>query len=284
MLDRLPVRSLSFDLKARSGVTLPGFVGPLLRGALGAALARADDGAAFAALFAESRRGAADAPRPWRLLAPALRLGTTGRPEAMRLRAGDTLCFGITLFGATTADSRAIASAVELLAWRGLGPARAPFVLAEVYDVPPRGEESPALSGARFTLRVETPLRLARRRGELEKPTLGSLAAAAAERLRRLAGAAGDESAPCELPSPRVTRDAGTKAERPEPREDLARVSLGRWSSRQQRWYPLDGHVGELHAEHAPPELLGALRAAAVLGVGKGTTSGLGRVELEEAP
>ena len=306
MMDRLPVRSLTFDLRARAGSTLPGFLGPLLRSALGAALAQAaregdagggegsgDDALeAFRALFSESKRGHADSPRPWRLVAPTLHLGATGRPEATRLRAGSPLTFGVSLFGAAEAHGPALCEAVERLAWRGLGPARAPFDLAGVTDTTGRDEQDVRQRGpatgkgdkSTLTMRAATPLRLARRRGDPEEPSVGSVAGAAAERLRRLVNASGGGDTPAEPFSTTGARPPDTRAERLKARASFARVRLGRWSSRQGRWYPLDGHMGEAHVEQAPVEIAEALRAAAMLGVGKGTTNGLGRVVLEELP
>jgi hypothetical protein len=64
--------------------------------------------------------------------------------------------------------------------------------------------------------------------------------------------------------------------------DDTRWVSFSRYSASQRREIPLGGLVGSITFEGVTPRLLALLRAAEVMGAGKGGTIGLGRLVVTE--
>lgn len=62
----------------------------------------------------------------------------------------------------------------------------------------------------------------------------------------------------------------------------LSRLAARRYSHRQQSSISVSGVVGEIMVRNCPPDLRTVLHAGEILGVGKGTSMGLGRIQVEE--
>jgi hypothetical protein len=219
--------------------------------------------------------------------------------EERTLEPGDELAFDLLLFGEAAELQGFVLVALERMAVGGLGKHRARFRLERVrwrsgdgawQDGYCRGERAwqgvpaVALPGpghsdrGGLTLRFETPTRF-KNSGRLSDDfTFRNLAF---RMLRRLL-----ELAHFHVPEVEVDwhfRPYLEKANRVRVvRRDLRWWDWERWSQRQRTSMRLGGFLGELEIEGELEPFLPLLAAAEVFHVGKGTTFGLGKVQVVE--
>lgn len=288
--------TLRFSLVADGGFAAPAFDGSMLRGAFGHALRRLvcvmrrrscegcplSGGCLYIRLF-ETRPAADEGahisrpPHPY-VIAANLR-SRRGEPTKQ-------LDFAIRLFGRALGDAPFVARAIEEAAARGLGRERTRFRLARILangaeqsgypTLAPEAPPPPAPRRAR--LRFVTPLRIEEKGRPLDAAALdGPALGRALIRRARLMSAFHGEGGP----APDRARLAA-EAERLRLEDAaLAWRRLQRHSSRQKARQAIGGIVGEatLDFSEAPAlqELAGWLP---VMHLGKGTSMGLGRVEI----
>ena len=307
----LPYLRLRFTLRSEGEAVLPPFKGSLLRGAFGHALRRAvcayGPGQECAACplrrlcvytrlfetFIEEApppflRGLDTAPRPY-VFEPL-----TG---ARDFAPGDPLAFDLLLFGQAVELQAYVLLAVERMAAAGLGSGRFPFVLDEARALDPagvwqtlyrKGRATPraplppspppaGLEGDRAVLRFVTPTRLKVRSQLAETLRVRDLVFAMLRRTLEILhfhhpGAALDWNLRPLLDAASALQVTATR---------LTWRDLTRYSNRQQRKTPLGGFTGTLTLEGDLPPFARLLRTAEILHVGKGTTFGLGRLQIE---
>ncbi len=308
----IPYLRLRATLTAHTQARLPPFKGSLLRGAFGHALRRTvctmgpqqpcascprRPDCVYPHLFEcliEERTppfigGLPAAPRPF-VFEP--------RSDACDYRPGDELGFDLLLLGRGVELQAFAVQAIERMAATGLGARRAPFRLATVdYRSPDgtwgrgyrqregrwNGPAAPSLPpdggtvlGERRTLRFLTPTRIkvkGRLAIRLSFPTL------ALRMLRRTL-----ELAHFHVPGAAIDWQTEPFLERAEEvRIADSRLEWRDWqrySNRQGRKMKLGGFVGELDLEGDLAPFDALLRTAEVIHLGKGTTFGLGKVEV----
>jgi len=245
-------------------------------------------------------RGLETAPRPY--------LFTAWSPET-ELAAGSPLRFELILLGqAVELQARAVL-AVAAMAGAGLGsrgrgqgqafhlasvevtepsgtvrplyeegtlsprPAAPSFATPSLGPLPGPGEKVPE---DRLTLRFLTPTRLHVRGRPISDPDFRTLAGKLLRRTLELAHCHVPEATPgWEL---RPLLDAASQVRTV--RRDLRWETLARYSSRQGRTHSTSGFVGELELAGPLAPWRPLLRTAELIHLGKGTTWGLGRVEV----
>lgn len=284
---------------------LPEPLAPLLRSALGRALyetvcvsrrtpcaaCRWSRECAFFAAFEETPagrgwpalRGASAVPKPFALWA-----GAAGAKGAARVR--------IALFGREADRWASWIAALARAGRHGVARERVAFAIEGVEDAlsgravvagdPPRllasagvpvGSLSaaPCLPEGPVEVAFLEPVHLRSRGRFLRRPSFADVARAARRRWRALAAAW--EGLDVDLASD--ARSDGAIVER----EEWKTVRAVRWSSRQGRLVPLVGVRGRMVVSNVGAEGVSLLSAARWLGVGKGTTQGMGRVEVRTA-
>jgi hypothetical protein len=250
-----------------------------------------------------------DAPRPYVFEPPAPQRKTVARDEwlwrKVRVRAGESFGFGLTLFGEAVRDAPYFVYAVSLMARHGLGVERASFALARVEArgadgratlvytpeserLEPHAEAVTMLGGLvqrrlaelpvadEITLELLTPLRL-RVGGRLVKELdFALLAKMLSLRLSLMFAAHG--AAPLDydyraLPErARAVRVAAS---------ELQLQALARRSNRRDDTIELDGLLGRItFAGPQLAEFLPLLAAGEILHCGSGTVFGLGGYRL----
>jgi hypothetical protein len=290
---------------------LPEFQGSMLRGAFGHSLRRLvcvlgpdqpcatcplRRTCAYSRIFEPSRedgapsflRGGDEVVRPY-VFEPR----SAGGP----LAPGGSLEFDLLLFGQAVELQASTILAVQRMARAGLGKRRARFrlVQADAVDpaLPPRrlfaegtpfdGAPAPPVSprweplpGPAVALRLATPLRLKVRDHLTDRPRFRDLAFAMLRRSLELAQAH----------VPDTDLDWGFQPLLDQASEiriaaaDLAWQDQERWSQRQQTAMRLGGVIGTMVLEGDLTPFVPLLRTAEVVHLGKGTTFGLGRVEV----
>jgi hypothetical protein len=230
-------------------------------------------------------RGQATAPRPFVLEA---------EDERRDYARGDRLRFDLLLFGSAV-DLQAFAHvAVFRMARRGLGERRRPFAVEEIayqdaagrfhpFTAPGRPLAPPllppanGLPGDELTLRFRTPARF-KVDGRLV-PSLGvrALVFRMLARALEIVHFYGDREAIDWDFQPLLRQTDRVRLVE----QDLVWKDLKRYSSRQQTEMTLGGFVGSLRLAGDLAPFAPLLRTAEILHVGKGTTFGLGRVEVE---
>lgn len=199
-------------------------------------------------------------------------------------RPRDPLRFGLCLLGRAVDRAREVGRALELSLAAGVGRARVRMTMARC--LLSRGWlEEPELPEAHCgdapggTVKVElrTPLRLVRKKQPMERFSLEELVRDLNFRLA-VWGAhhQGLEWAPRwafladDARAVRVVAD------------DTRWVPFSRYSATQRRSIALGGLMGSVTLEGVTPRLLALLRAAEVMGAGKGGTIGLGWIKVKE--
>lgn len=176
--------------------------------------------------------------------------------------------FKLLLFGQAAQKSLFAERAIEtMLEQIGLGAGRTRFEIArlEVGDVQsfePKGEAGPG------RLRFVTPLRI--KQGNVflrEKPPLEAVLASIHNRYRELSGLEKTR-----LDFTPLYREAGV---------NVRFMELERYSNRQQTAMNLGGVIGHVDYSHLDAGSVRLLRLGEVLGVGKSTVFGLGKIEFE---
>jgi len=278
---------LSFTLAAEGPGTLPPYLGSLLRGALGHALRRIGCGTSCASTHRDCPYGRLFEPFAGRRQPYLAGEPVAPRPYVIEPRSaggdvdpGDPLIFDLLLIGSARELRAAVSAAVHDLAPAGLGARRIPFRLVEAREIEPVTVPSPgAPASDRLTLRWVTPLRLMSGGRIQRKLALEDLVDRAVQRQEALAHLFGDAPAP--VPGGRERWRACARELRVE-HSTLRWHDLHRYSHRQRRRHPLGGLVGKMRLRGDLAPLLGVLRGMETLHVGKGTTFGLGRLELSE--
>lgn len=307
-LPAIPYLRLRCTLRAEEEALLPSFKGSMLRGAFGWALrsslcvmppgqACVDCGLRSSCLytrlfetFVEDEpppflRGERTAPRPYVVEA---------EDERRQFAPGDRLRFDLLLFGSAV-DLQALAEvAVVRMAQRGLGERRRRFAAEEIAFLDAGGEFRPVaapgrpqappllpptngLPGDEITLRFRTPARF-KADGRL-MPSLGfrALVFRMLARTLEIAHFYGDrEAIDWQFHSLLRRADRVRVVER-----ELAWKDLKRYSARQRTEMTLGGFVGSMRLAGDLTPFAPLLRTAEILHVGKATTFGLGRVEVE---
>lgn len=307
MLPELEVLTVQCELKSRRSGTLPGVLHSTIRGAFGHALQRiagqADDlgsspyervfeGAPYpgrAGLIGGAMRKAP--PPPFIVRCPIE--GSATRPRQRRIEPGSAVHFGLTLFGFACDELQAVILAIEEAAESGLGEGRIPFGLSAVRCLTQNGpvalnlnaesrpvgpslgllESALPLPDLRFQL--TTPLQIRIKGKTISRPDAPAFLRAILRRLLALEAA--------QSPQPRQDHPA-VPPEAELTWSQVGEAQLERLSARQQRRLELRGIVGqgELRSKgHCYVDAL--LLAAAVIGVGHGTTQGCGQLRVPVA-
>lgn len=315
-LPAIPYLRLRLTLRAEEPTDLPPYQGSLLRGAFGHALrrlacamgprqpcetCRLRRGCLYTRLFETFvdgepppfLRGVDTAPRPF-VFEPDLAHLHRGSP---RFAPGDPLGFDLLLFGQATDLAGWALLAIERMARAGLGARRARFELDRVLardlkedwvvlcdagrwtgrDVPP--PSMPPRNGLpreRMTLRIQTPLRLRKQGGLATGFRLRDLAFPMVRRVLELATFHVPGAAPDWTIRP-LLEHAGTVRITA---SDLRWFDWQRYSNRQERKVEMGGLLGSVELEGDLAPLATLLRTAEIVHVGKGTTFGLGKLDL----
>lgn len=307
----LPYVRLRCTLRAEEEALLPSFKGSMLRGAFGHALRRSvcvmgpeqmcrTCGLRAACLytrlfetFIESEpppflRGQSAAPRPYVIEA---------EDERRCFAPGDRLRFDLLLFGSAVQLQTLSAVAVTRMAGRGLGERRRRFIAEDIAFLDAAGGYIPFFSGGRpcreglapplvparnglpkgdVVLSFRTPLRV--KTGNHLLRTLGfrALLFRMLARTLELVYFFGDQAAIDWQFQTYLRQSEGVRILA----EDLAWRDLRRYSARQGTEMSMGGLVGTLRLAGDLTPFAPLLRTAEIVHVGKGTTFGLGRVEV----
>ncbi|UCZ57700.1 CRISPR system precrRNA processing endoribonuclease RAMP protein Cas6 [Desulfurispirillum indicum] len=193
--------------------------------------------------------------------------------EQTEFQAGDTLPVHITLMGHAAAHSAYTLLALQEMASQGLGKDRQPFTIG---DPPPYlqqvelfGETLPA---GTYRMHLQSPLRSksgSRLTTDLDLPKILQLAV---KRVQTLYDSQ-------QQPAPHLTQVM------PDAREisrNLRWLDIGRYSNRQATKMKLGGFVGSMEFSDPTGAAASLLAAVAKIHIGKQTTFGYGKIELEK--
>ena len=307
-VDRLRLLPLSVRATMLEPLEWGGFPGSALRGAFGHALKDTACVVEHRECEACDLRGACAVPALFEPPPPpdARRLAGQARvpppyvlrpPPAAALDAGDPLEFGVTLIGRARDALAVVVGALARTGGRGLtgtrsrfevgaveGPGGAPALVgdpARVADLSPVGVAAfgVGLASGRARIDFESPVRLTKDGRPARSVTFPLLVRALLWRASTLLEF--HEGIDLDLDYRGwIDRAAAVRTVA----SDFARADSVRWSSRQDRVMNLRGVRGHLEVEGdlQPFEPLLALGAA--VGVGKGTTFGLGRMSVRSGP
>ena len=273
------VKLVEFAIRWRSAGRIPEFRGSAVRGAFGRGLratgcargggcggaCQAPEQCPVAHLFETPPLPAGSVPTRFRQPPHPAVLRVAG-PGTETVEAGTEERFGWAVLEPAWGWLPAIERAVGWMAEAGLGAERVRFGVegARTTEAAPR-----AITGNAVTLRLETPLRLQSEGQPWRQWETGEFVRAVVRRVWLLAEFYGGERR-----HPPAPADWAVRAERVAVRwEDRQR-----YSSRQGREVPWGGLLGEVELTGVPAELGALLGWAEVVGVGKGTSMGLGRV------
>jgi CRISPR-associated endoribonuclease Cas6 len=307
-LPALPYLRLRCTLRAEEEALLPSFKGSMLRGAFGRALRSGlcmmgvgqtcetcglRSACLYTRLFETFIEGEAPpflkgeitAPRPFVLEA---------EEERRHFAPGDRLGFDLLLFGSAVELQALAAVAVARMAERGLGERRRRFVLEEIAFLDAAGEFHPLVSPGRplappllpptnglpddeITLRFRTPARFKADGHLVQSLGFRALVFRILARTLELTHFFGDRAAiDWQFQSLLRQADRVRIVE-----QDLSWRDFRRYSARQKTEMTLGGFVGTMRLAGDLAPFAPLLRTAEIIHVGKGTTFGLGRVEVE---
>jgi hypothetical protein len=192
-------------------------------------------------------------------------------------REGEPLAFGIVLLGRASSARPHVDRAVQWIAATGLPGHRIdpPSWAAGRLDIGKLMELDGA--GRAVTLEFTTPVRLVRRGEPLRDVSLEDVVRDLA--FRAQAWATHHEKHPCGDLWAALESDVRSAVV---VRTRLRWSDSQRHSSRQSRLVPTGGVLGAVELDAVTPRLAAFLRLAVVSGIGKGATSGLGRVRISE--
>lgn len=310
-LPRVPFVRLRATLIAQRDGELPAYKGSLLRGAFGHALRRTvcamspkqpcascpvKQDCIHARIFEEPLGqdlppflgGLPAAPRPY-LFEP--------NGEDGEIREGDEVQFDLLLFGQVIELQSFAVQALRRMARAGLGARRIPFTLDRVRypksdgawhvgyqrggrpwaaPAPPNYPSRQPLDCGRLRLRFSTPIRLKVKGHLVDGLTFHTLAFRTLRRVLELAHFYVPSLTLGADYEPLLARTGDVRiVER-----DLRWKDWQRFSNRQQTKMKMGGFVGEIVLEGDLNPFSELLRAVEVVHVGKGTTFGLGKVEI----
>jgi len=292
---------LAVALRAHRDARLPGWTGSLLHGALGHALRRVDDVESFEqsssyrawmeAREASSLDVAGLRPAPALVLCPP-RVASPTRNVGL----GEVLEFDLVALRRGPTEVASLLEALARIGECGLGADHVRFdtvaircggvellSAGQLVDLPAIERADPAsavpVAPIGLTLSLNTPTTLRREGTLLQAPHLVDLVLASARRLASVGATWGEGS-----PIPHLGALAERAAAPWAVSEEVWRCfDARRWSSRQQRRHAVSGVMG--HARYRPSSQADATEAslaprllyrAAVVGIGKGTSLGLG--------
>jgi CRISPR-associated endoribonuclease Cas6 len=251
-----------------------------------------------------------NAPHPFTLEPPVLPVLEEDRTrDGLRLAAGEAIHFGLTLVGRAIESLPYLVFALHGMAETGLGTGRARFDLTGVESLDPAGGrralydaatgrlDSRQAAGAPLDqwiaarlaalppdagavrLRFLTPARIKSDDQLQSHPGFDLLARNLLRRVSMLTELYGD--GPLDLDYRALLASAAAVAVRA---SELRWRDVARYSTRQQAAMRMGGFTGELEfAGAALPAFLPLLAAGELLGIGKGTSFGLGRYEIVAA-
>ena len=301
---------LHVAMEARETVELPAYAGSTLRGAFMSALKQTrcmgsqtcgdvcDWPSTCAYGFLCETPVPRDAPGRIRASKFAPHPFVISPPEGGMVPAGGKLRFELTLWGTGLRHLPAVLQALEQMAAAGMGRGRKKLRLIRgvdantkttlsdgsnisLADVAPQSTQwnTDKTSHKSAALRVDftTPAKL-KSRGELVTEfDFGELVYHAADRLYLLCHCHGDTSfTPNRGELASRARDADVKLVE----DTIRRVSFARYSQRQARKHRLDGVMGHLLFVGDIGPFLSVLRSAELFHLGKGTSFGLGAIEV----
>ncbi len=294
-----PVVVLEVMLEAIEKVRLPGWLGSVLHGALGSALHevacsdgcgsrhdREPERCAYARLFEAPARPAGVSERVAAMAPRRLWLWPPPPDDALLLEPGDELRFGIGMVGTAERDLGALLTALEHMAVSGIGRQLGRMRLVRVGSGGrvvweggqvrgrPVPAEPPGIPTGPLVLRTRTPLRIVRD-GRIEPPRFADVVGAAARRLVAVSAFYGRGEPDVHVGE--VQAAASRHRARIEAVWEPFRAE--RYSARQRRRHPMEGHVGAMWIDEPGP-FTPLLAAAVPYGIGKGTSFGFGAVDL----
>lgn len=214
-----------------------------------------------------------EVPRPLAIAPDQPFLPTSEQP--FPVGAGQIVAFRIVATDKVWQHWNLLRQALELVGRRGLGP-RETRVLLRLVDVRALASTPPPLDRGELTLRFVTPLRV-KHRGQIASEIDGPLLVSAiVRRARLLAELTGKPWA--------IDDHVDRWAASLESVADLTLVRVGRYSGRQERWMLWPGLVGSLRLRgEGLGALLPLLHFGSLAQIGKATTFGFGRYELDPA-
>lgn len=293
VLPAIPYRRLHFDLTSRSIARVSEFKGSMLRGAFGHALRRAActmgagqacESCALHTVCAHARlfetfiegdappflKGLKEAPRPY-----VIEVSDTRR----ELLPGETFAFDLVLLGQAIAFEPYVRLAVERMAATGLGAGKAPFAVSPgPAETGTTAADAGTLRSAsdRISLRFLSPTRFKVQGKLVAHPTPRQLTF---QMLRRVL-----ETATFHVPYAAVDWNFRALLDHADTltveRSTLRWHDWRRFSNRQNTEMLFGGFVGDLTLTGDLEPLLPLFRAVETLHVGKGTTFGMGWVQL----
>lgn len=307
MLPELEVLTVQCELKSRRSGVLPGVLHSTVRGAFGHALKRLAgqvdelgsspyervfEGAPYPGRAGLIRGAMRKAPPPPFIVRCPIE-GSATHPRQRRIEPGSAVRFGLTLLGFACDELQPVILAIEDAAESGLGEDRIPFELHAVRCMTQNGpvalnlnagsrpagpslgllESATPLTGLAFQL--ITPLQIRSGGKIIARPDAAEFLRAVQRRLLALEAALSPEPRQGHPLLPPEAELAWGQVEE---------AQLGRLSARQKRRLELRGIVGqgELRSKgHCYVDAL--LLAAAVIGVGHGTTQGCGQLRVPVA-
>ncbi len=313
-LPAIPYLRLRVELLACADATLPPYKGSLLRGAMGHAMRRAvcamGRGTScqtchlgFACVYTGVFETFIDGgPRPFVDGLPAAPHPYVLEPHdsTRELKAGDPLKFDLLLFGRAVELQPFAVMAIDRMASHGLGVRRHPFRLEEISYQDAIGDFQPGyrrgvrrwpgrvepilppcngLGAERLKLRFLSPTRIKVRKRLIEDFDFETLAFRMLRRALEIAHFhVPGQTVDWEV-APLMERAAGVRVAE----SRLWWHDWQRYSNRQRCKMKLGGFVGEAVIEGELEPFAPLLRTVEVIHVGKGTTFGLGRLEIETA-
>ena len=306
-LPAIPYLRLRCTLRAEEEALLPSFKGSMLRGAFGRALRSSlcvmgpDQGCETCGLrsaclytrlfetFVEGEpppfvKGEITAPRPFVLEA---------EEERRQFVPGDRLRFDLLLFGSAVQLQALAAVAVARMAGRGLGERRRRFALEEIAFLDAAGRFRPLAAPGRplapalvpshnglpedeITLCFRTPARFKAGGRLVQSLGFRALVFRMLARALEIAHFYGDREAIDWQFQPLLRQADRVRIVE----QELTWKDLKRYSARQQTEMTLGGFVGSMRLAGNLAPFAPLLRVAEILHVGKGTTFGLGRIEV----
>lgn len=298
-----PVIALDIRFEALEKVRLSGWLGSVLHGALGSALRevacsdgcagrhdREPERCAWARLLEAPARPAGVSERVAAMAPRRLWLRPPPPDDALALEPGDELRFGLGLVGSAERDLGALLTALERMAVTGIGRQRGRMRLVRVGSGGrvvweggqvrgrPVPAEPPGIPSGPLVLRTRTPLRIVRD-GRIEAPRFADVVGAAARRLVALAAFYGRGE-----PDVRAGElQAAASCHRARIEAVWEPFRADRYSARQRRRHPMEGHVGAMWIDDPGP-FRPLLAAAVPYGIGKGTSFGFGVFALLGGP
>ncbi|ADU65766.1 hypothetical protein Selin_1031 [Desulfurispirillum indicum S5] len=192
--------------------------------------------------------------------------------EQMEFHAGDTLSVHITLMGHAAAHSAYTLLALQEMASQGLGKDRQPFAIGHPPPLPQVQHlyDTPLPAGS-YRLRLQSPLRS--KTGSRLTTDLGlqKILHLAQRRLQSLHEHSGQPLPPLLSDTPQAQEIS----------RNLHWLDIGRYSNRQATKMKLGGFVGTMEFSDPTGAAATMFNAAAKIHIGKQTTFGYGKIELE---